>query len=108
MILNSLGFVNQRLYLVSKFFEDKPVDRLISAGIEAEHLNDDSLGRALDSLYEHSVTSLFVLATVQTDSDEKEASQHEQAQMLTAYKVQHSVERSFCFLKNPGYDGRKL
>ena len=59
MILNGLGFVNQRLYLVSKFFEDKPVDRLIAAGIEAEHLNDDRLGRALDSLYEHGVTSLF-------------------------------------------------
>lgn len=50
MILNGLGFVNQRLYLVSRFFEDKPVDRLIAEGIEAEHLNDDRLGRALDSL----------------------------------------------------------
>lgn len=59
MILNGLGFVNQRLYLVSKFFEDKPVGRLIAEGIEAEHLNDDRLGRALDSLYEHGVSSLF-------------------------------------------------
>jgi transposase len=50
MILNGLGFVNQRLYLVSKFFEDKPVGRLIAEGIEAEHLNDDRLGRALDSM----------------------------------------------------------
>lgn len=59
MILNGLGFINQRLYLVSKFFEDKPVGRLIAEGVEAEHLNDDRLGRALDSLYEHGVSSLF-------------------------------------------------
>jgi len=59
MILNGLGFVNQRLYLVSKFFEDKPVGRLIAAGIETEHLNDDRLGRAQDSLYQHGVSSLF-------------------------------------------------
>lgn len=59
MLLNGLGFVNQRLYLVSKFFEDKPVERLIGQGIEAKHLNDDRLGRALDSLYQHGVRALF-------------------------------------------------
>jgi transposase len=69
MVLNGLGFVNQRLYLVSKFFEDKPVGRLIAEGIEAGHLNDDRLGRALDSLYEHGVTPLF--AGIATDAMKK-------------------------------------
>jgi transposase len=59
MLLNGLGFVNQRLYLVSRFFEDKAVERLIGAGIEASHLNDDRLGRALDALHEHGLTALF-------------------------------------------------
>ncbi len=59
MLLNGLGFVNQRLYLVSKFFEDKPVERLIGPAIEASQLNDDRLGRALDTLHEHGLTALF-------------------------------------------------
>ena len=59
MVLNGLGFVNQRLYLVPSFFESKPVDRLIGWGIEPEHLNDDVLGRALDSLYDRGVTELY-------------------------------------------------
>ena len=56
MVLNGLGFVNQRLYLMPKFFGDKPTQRLIGEGIQPEHLNDDVLGRALDALYEFGVT----------------------------------------------------
>jgi transposase len=59
MILNGLGFVNKRLYLVSRFFEDKPLDRLLGPGISADQLNDDRLGRALDKLYETGLTTIF-------------------------------------------------
>lgn len=59
MVLNGLGFVNQRLYLVPHFFEHKPTERLIGPGITAAHLNDDVLGRALDTLYLHDVTTLY-------------------------------------------------
>jgi transposase len=59
MILNGLGFSNRRLYLVSQFFEHKPIEHLLGAGIKAEDLNDDCLGRTLDWLYEHDVTRLF-------------------------------------------------
>ena len=59
MILNGLGFVNKRLYLISKFFEDKPIDLLLGEGYEAEDFNDDRLGRALDELYQAGVTALF-------------------------------------------------
>lgn len=69
MLLNGLGFVNQRLYLVSRFFEDKPVERLIGPGIEASHLNDDRLGRALDALHEHGLTALF--ASIAADAMQK-------------------------------------
>ena len=61
MVLNGLGFVNQRLYLVPRFFDNKPLERLIGAGIEATHLNDDVLGRALDALYDVGVTPLYTL-----------------------------------------------
>jgi transposase len=59
MILNGLGFSNRQLYLVPQFFENKPVAHLLGAGITADMLNDDCLGRTLDWLYEHDVTTLF-------------------------------------------------
>jgi transposase len=61
MVLNGLGFVNQQLYLVPHFFHNKPLPRLIAPGIEASHLNDDTLGRALDTLYDYGVTALYSL-----------------------------------------------
>jgi transposase len=59
MILNGLGFSNRRLYLVPQFFATKAVERLLGAGITADDLNDDCLGRALDWLYAHDPTTLF-------------------------------------------------
>ncbi len=59
MVLNGLGFVNRTLYLMPHFFKDKPLERLLGAGVEAEHLNDDTLGRALDSIYAYGAESLY-------------------------------------------------
>lgn len=59
MILNGLGFVNKRLYLIPHFFEDKPIEMLLGPGLKAEHFNDDRLGRALDQLYDTGLTTLF-------------------------------------------------
>jgi hypothetical protein len=42
-----------------EFCANKPVDLLIGPGIEATDLNDDSLGRALDRLFEVGVTEVF-------------------------------------------------
>src|SRR5215468_4234889 len=61
MVLNGLGFINQQLYLVPHFFQNKPISRLIAPGIQASHLNDDTLGRALDTLYDYGVTALYSL-----------------------------------------------
>jgi transposase len=61
MVLNGLGFVNQRLYLVPQFFQNKPTSRLIAPAIAPAHLNDDTLGRALDTLYNYGVTALYSL-----------------------------------------------
>jgi transposase len=59
MVLNGLGFTHRALYLTPHFFQDKPVDRLIGEGIEAEHLNDDVLGRALDKIYQYGPDVLY-------------------------------------------------
>jgi len=59
MVLNALGFVGRPLYLTPEFFANKPLERLLRPGLTAEMLNDDSLGRALDSLYEAGLTEIF-------------------------------------------------
>src|SRR5258707_8070492 len=65
MVLNGLGFSNRQLYLVPQYFENKPVEHLLGAGITADMLNDDCLGRTLDWLYEHDVTTLFAGVALQ-------------------------------------------
>jgi transposase len=64
MVLNGLGFVNQQLDLVPLLFRNKPTQRLMVPGIEAAHLNGDTLGRALDMLYDYDVTELYNLIAV--------------------------------------------
>ena len=61
MVLNGLGFVNQALYLVPRFFQNKPTYRLISPRVAPEQLNDDALGCTLDTLYTYGVTDLYSL-----------------------------------------------
>lgn len=59
MVLNGLGFVGRALYLTPEFFRTKPVDLLIGEGIEADDLNSDSLGKALDYLHDAGITEVF-------------------------------------------------
>jgi transposase len=59
MVLNGLGFVNQRRHDFPQFFQDKPVDRLIGEDIEAEMLNEHVMGRALDDIFDYGATSLY-------------------------------------------------
>src|SRR5215813_13080553 len=61
MVLNGLGFVNQALYLVPRFFQNKPTSRLIAPRVTPAQLNDDALGRALDTLYAYGVTAVYSL-----------------------------------------------
>src|SRR5512143_4138733 len=64
MILMGLGFTQRALYLTPQFFADKPVERLLGAGLAAEHLNDDALGRALDAIHEYGVELFYYLLAV--------------------------------------------
>ena len=61
MVLNGLGFINQALYLVPRFFQNKPTYRIISPRIAPAQLNDDAFGRALDTLYAYGVPELYSL-----------------------------------------------
>jgi len=59
MVLNGLGFANHTLYLMPRFFQDKPLERLFGAGIKPEHLNDDVMGRTLDKLHSYGVSNIY-------------------------------------------------
>jgi transposase len=64
MVVNGLGFVGRPLYLTPEFYANKPVDLLIGEGVEAADLNADSLGKALDYVYEAGITELFASVSV--------------------------------------------
>ena len=59
MILNGLGFVGRTLHMFPQYFNSKPVDRLIGSHINPEFINDDALGRCLDSLYAADVSKIY-------------------------------------------------
>lgn len=65
MVLNGLGFVNHALYLVPRFFQHQRTSRLMAPRVPPARLNDDALGRALETLYADGVTerSSLIAAT---------------------------------------------
>jgi len=59
MIVNALGFTGRALYLTPNFFKNRLTDILIGDGILPADLNDDSLGTALDILYDTGLNETF-------------------------------------------------
>lgn len=59
MVLNALGLTGRALYLMPEYMKNKPVELLIGEGLKAEDFNDDTLGRALDELFQAGVTEMF-------------------------------------------------
>jgi hypothetical protein len=55
-----LGFVASPLYLFGHFWEGKPTAWLLGEGITPDLLNDDPMGRMLDTLYAAGVTEAFL------------------------------------------------
>jgi len=64
MVLNGLGFINHALSLVPRFFHNKPTAQLIAPRVAPAPLNDDALGRALETLSTYGVTELYSLIAV--------------------------------------------
>jgi len=59
MVLNGLGFIDDRLYMFADFLANKPVDKLLGSHLKADYFTDDALGRCLDRIYGYGVTPLF-------------------------------------------------
>jgi hypothetical protein len=59
MVRNGLGVVHQQLALGPRLFQEKPISRLLAPVLlEAHHLHDAALGRALETLSADDVTAL--------------------------------------------------
>jgi transposase len=61
MVRNGLECLNQTLDLVPRCFQHKPTSRLMAPRVIPAQLNDDALGRALDTLDDDGVTALYSL-----------------------------------------------
>jgi transposase len=59
-LLNALGFVASPLYLFGHPFQGKPTEHLLGPGVTPDLLNDDRMGRMLDTLYAAGVTEVFL------------------------------------------------
>jgi transposase len=59
LIINGLGFIQRTMYMVSSFYDDKPIELLLGEGITSDQLNDTTLGRALDDIHEYGCTELY-------------------------------------------------
>lgn len=59
MILNGLGLTGRALYLMPEYMGNKPVKLLTGEDLAASDFNDDTLGRALDELFQAGITELF-------------------------------------------------
>ncbi|MGB9683289.1 MAG: IS1634 family transposase, partial [bacterium] len=59
MVLNGLGYTERRLYLFPSYFENIPTERLLGKEILPEDINEDTVGRTLDRIYEYGPTKLF-------------------------------------------------
>ena len=53
--------VSHPLYLLSQFFEDKAIEKLLGTGINSEYLNDDKIGILMNKIYQLGLTNLFML-----------------------------------------------
>ena len=68
MILNALGFIDNRLYMFAEFLSNKPIKRLLGSHLSAQDFTDDSLGRCLDQIYEYGTTQFVSDITFQIAS----------------------------------------
>ena len=59
LLLNSLGYVERRLYIMPDYFDDIATERLLGPGIRPEHLNESLFGETLDAISRFDCTQLF-------------------------------------------------
>jgi transposase len=64
MVLNALGFIEQRLYLFPDFFKNISTERLLGNNVTREDLNQYVIGETLDRIVKYGPTKLFTEITL--------------------------------------------
>jgi len=59
IVLNGLGYTERRLYLFLSYFENLPTERLLGKGILPKDINENTVGRTLDRIYEYRQSLLY-------------------------------------------------
>ena len=60
MVMQGLGFSNQRLYLTSEFFSHVAMENLFKPGVKPEHFNASTISRTLDAIYNYGSRRFFM------------------------------------------------
>ena len=60
MVMQGLGFTNQRIYLTKKFFLDISMLGLFRPEIKAEYFTADTFARTLDAIYKYGASKFFI------------------------------------------------
>jgi len=94
MILNGLGFMDDRLYLFPKFLDNKPVSKLFGSGIQASDFHDDSLGLLLDAIHNYGEQALFSQLSLSMALQHNLLGKSVHIDTTTQVRVGHSVFRS--------------
>ncbi len=84
MILTGLGFVSAPLYLFGEFFIGKATVHFLGEMIKPEHLNDDRIGRALDSLSNQG------LITLESGKNEKQEHRYSKSRIDVLYRYHYT------------------
>ena len=71
LLMNGMGFFNRTIYLTPQFFKHLPIDTLLGKGLMAEDLTEQTLGRALDEIYEYDSSRFFteIAMEIATEND---------------------------------------
>jgi len=65
LLLNGLGYIERRLFLMPEYFEDIATERLIREGIKPSQLNQYVFGECLDAIASYGPTRLFTGISLQ-------------------------------------------
>jgi hypothetical protein len=59
MLINDLGFIGHTRHIYSQYFQDKPLERLITAGAKPGHIKYEVLEHCLDALNKNGTPPLY-------------------------------------------------
>ena len=60
IVMQALGFSNQRLYLASEFFSHVAMENLFRKDVRPQDFNPSTISRTLDAIFEYEPKRFFI------------------------------------------------